>query len=356
MNSTAVPTAEGMAFVYTFPFWLFIKDSVQDAPDVKDIIISGTRIRLYPPFRSGPANFIPMPYVDPSKIPFLPGARPETAKDYKLISLSAIPGLVSKPGDKPSVHLVWGDTWKDKAPEPFPMDSIRIDVIGGQEIHYLAHTTLHRLLSILRCRSRQWWIGHSVHGLVGSLRNTFNITGTGAPVGIPEGATQAHTVYGNEQAIDHDLWQTTVRDLEAGVKPPLYDEVLLDGAYFASISDVRRSVFETANACEQAKEVTFVRLWSKKFPKIKYRRGKVLRDYNLPKHLDRSMKSFCPSYKEEHPDMFKTIEELWYSRGSVAHGGQAEYCRGDKTFVVDEKKAAEFVSVGLHCIRWLEAL
>ncbi len=193
--------------------------------------------------------------------------------------------------------------------------------------------------------------------MIGFLRNQFRITRNGIPLEHPKGRTKGHAVYGDEQAINHDLWESAIRDLECGVEPPLYEELLLDGRYFASISNWRRSVFETASACEQAKEIAFKRFWFKKYPNKKYRRGKILSGYDLPEHLDdRAMQFFNRSYRREYPDGFRTIEDLWNARGDVAHGGEAEYHRSGQIIKINREKAVKFVNIALHCVRWLEGL
>jgi len=80
----------------------------------------------------------------------VPGTRPQIAENYKIMSPVAIPKLGLDPAGKASMHLVWSGTWGDNPPpEPFPMDSMRVDVLRGQESEDIAHKAVVQLLSIL---------------------------------------------------------------------------------------------------------------------------------------------------------------------------------------------------------------
>ena len=338
----------GESFVYTFPFWLYV--SVSANLETKELSMSQTPLRIYSPFRSGPANFIPMPYVNPRSIPFLPNARPNFAPDFQPISLAAIPtfniGLV----------LTGGDTWGDTPPDPFPMDSLRIDVGETRDGDVIGERALKMLLRILRVRTQQWWIGHSVHGLAGYLRNVFPILERGEPTQLPVGRARGRTVNGDELPIEAALWEVSLRDLEQGVTPPFHRELLLDGRYFGSVGEYRRAVVDLAMACEQAKDIAFERLWTASAPGVPFHRGRLMSGYDLLEHLDRDLRRFGRSFRVEHPDKFDALSELWDARGNCVHQGEAVFRRNGELVAVDENVFKGFGSVATHCVQWLESL
>lgn len=338
----------GESFVYTFPFWLYVKLPMN--LETKELTFSRIPLRIYPPFRSGQANFIPMPYVNPHSIPFLPNSRPNIAPDFRPLSLAAIPVFDRR------ILLTWEDKWGDVPPNPFPMDSLRVDVIVAERQEPIGEQVLRTFLRILRTRTRQWWVGHSVHGLVGHLRNVFPIRDRGEPLALPEGRTRGRTVDGDELPIEPIIWEASLGDLEQGITPPLYLELLLDGRYFGSIGDYRRAVVDLAMACEQAKDLAFERLWTTSSPGAPFHRGRVMSGYDLPEHLDRDLKRFSHSYKEQHPDKFATLSELWDARGNIVHQGTAIFRRAGVGIEVDENACQNFVRGASHCVQWLESL
>lgn len=345
--------ADGTSFLCTFPFWLFV--TRQDPPGILEAVVGETPVRFYPPFRSGAPNFLPMPYPRLTEVPFVDGTRPEIDSTYSPPQVAAIPQLERPKGDA-GIILVWGEF--EEEPEPFPMDSMRIDVLAPEEAaQQCVENVIPALLSQLRIRTRQWWIGHSIHGLAGLLRQTFGVLENGKPTEAPAARASARTVTGNELGVNSRLWREAVDGVSKGAELPVYHELLLDGSYFAAVRDYRRAVIDLAISCEQAKEETFRRLWESRAGAATYRRGRILSGYDLPEHIDVHLRDkFGRSLKDEHPGVFVTIAELWDARGNVAHGSGIIFRRNGTEVKVGEEQCKQFSSAAERCIDWLDSL
>ena len=350
----------GTSFLYTYPFWIFVKS--KSLPQAKDIVFKGISVRIYPPFRSGPAKFIPMPYVDMSRIPFLVGTKVHTRKNLVVPYGTFVPQLGRDAKGEGRGILVGSPDWKDLAAvEDFPKDSLRIDVFDVSDqvaVKAISDKAATHLLQMLRWRSKQWWIGRSVDALLSFIRNHFPVSQDSAFLDRISGLVQfRYAIAGDEQPIDDLLWQACIESLGKGIEAPIYDLILLDSRYFANIGDVRRSVLDSAMGCEQAKNLTFERLWvthkGKKFKMRHVFKGNV----NLPDHLSAVMEvHFSRSYKKENPTDFYMIENLWLARGNIAHGGREEYWRDGKKIVIGVDHALEFAQAAQHCVQWLSTL
>lgn len=347
----------GVSLLYSFPYWILVDTT--SLPAIKEIAVSGLRIRFYPFFRSGVANFVPMPPINLNRIPFLPGIRVNFSPDFTLPTMAAIPELELGATGTASVQLVWGPEWTE-SPRIFPMDSLRIDVFGTDQdkAEDIGSEVVSRFVQLLRCRSRQWWIEHVAY--TGNLRGRLLVLENGLPAGeLPKIRGRGCTICGDEKAVDDAMWQLTINEVEMGAIAPLYDLLMLDARYFAITSDIRRSVLDAAVACEQARDVHFERLWCTKTGGSPYKRGRVISGNNLPDHLSRDLLKLTNntrSYEKEYPPEFATIKNLWDSRGNVAHGKPAQYIEAGKSHVIDGSKAVEFSKTAEHCARWLESL
>lgn len=304
-------------------------------------------LRIYPPFRSGPANFITMPHLDPGQIPSLSGKKPR--KRIQLRHAVAIPTLVHSTQTEPGLLVTLSVNW-GKRPQIFPMDSLRVDVFGTCEN---LETVIEQLLQLLRWRSRQWWITRSVAPLEGFLRGELPVLRDGTLVGL-QGSERGkmRTVTGNELPIDKHLWTGVIEDFRRGLEPPIYDILLLDARYFASTGESRQSVLDSASAIEQARDITIEDLWPLHGDQRKFHRDKVLKGDKLYNHLDRDLNNYIGrSYKSEHPSQFEKIKTLWIARHNIAHGGSGKYRRGGRTVQIDDKGALEFAQAAEDCVR-----
>jgi hypothetical protein len=346
------------AFLYTLPAWIYV--DTEEPPSVFDGSHSGMGVRFYPPFRSGPANYIPMPEVNFQVVPWLEGARPNIASDFRMPTMAMLPLLPGSQRERPTMSAVWGPTWEE-SPDPFPMDSLRIDIYyegdqskAGTE---LASNLLTHVLHNVRLETHQWWIGHSVHGLLGYLRHSFLVGERGEARELPAGSASGRVPRGDEVGLNDHVWTTALEAVLRGDWGAMHRATYLDARYFVSISDYRRAVIELAVACEQAKDLTFERLWNESQSRAKYRPGRIMRSYDLPSNIGRDLqRAFGRSYESEHSDEYHVIQRVWECRGSVAHGGSPSYRRNGVQVAIDREESIRMVEGVDHCLGWLEGL
>ena len=336
-NEIAPPVIKaGTSYLFTYPFWFFVDTASK--PTVVEITIKNTLVRFYPPFRSAPANFISMPFINPHNIPI--NNKTRLRVDAKIKDMAAIPLLRENEGITMRTTLT--REWKNP-PAKFPMDSIRIDILGDIEGNEPEELSV-KLINQLRWRSRQWWIGRSSDVSSGHIRNSFDISTEGEPISILDGIAKGRTVAGFEIAIDDSVWQASINDIKDTVEAPLYDVLLLDSYYFAAAKDIRRSVLDLATACEVTKNITFERLNLQKD------------GTDLLKHLSITLeKQINRSYEKEENANYSIIKDLWIARGNIAHG-KIEYRYNGQTVVIDDRRVIDFAKAAENCVRWLEAL
>ena len=340
----------GEAGLYTFPFWFYIDTRT---PLLScDLEKGGALIRIYPPFRSALANFMPMPEIKPEAIPFLPEARPKNP--LPLIHVVTLPTF--QPDGGPGTIALWSDQWGKKL-NIFPMDSMRIDLINSPQGDFGLQSILHKLLERLRVRSAQWWILRSVDAFLGYERSSFSIKRNGTPIDIGHGIVKARIPFGFEKPIDKNVWRESIFDIGNEIETPPYEMLFFDAYYYLATSDIRSMVISVATGCEQAIETTFARLWEARNRGQEFKRGRVMTGYDLPTHLSRDLNRFLGrSFEQEFPTEFAEIKKLWDVRGRVAHGGKAQFICNGNLLTLDDFQAEKMLEAVRKCIDWLQQL
>lgn len=340
----------GEAGLYTFPFWLYV--DTRTPLLVGDLLKGGSLIRFYPPFRSALANFMPMPRIKPEAIPFLSEARP--SNPLPLIHVVTLPTF--QPDGGPGTIALWSDQWGEKL-NIFPMDSLRIDLVTSPRGNFTLPSVLHKLLERLRVRSGQWWILRSIDALLGYERSRFSIIRNGAPRDIGHGIVHARIPFGFEKPIDNTLWMRSAQDVGEEVETFPYEMSVLDAYYYLATSDFRSMVIHAAMGCEQATETVFARLWEARSKGQEFKRGRIMKGYDLPTHLSRDLDRFMgKSFEREHPNEFAEIEKLWDARGRVAHGGKAQFIYNNILKTIDDLQGKTMLASVQKCINWLRQL
>jgi len=236
------------------------------------------------------------------------------------------------------------------------MDSLRIDVFaGGDDATSGATVLVRQLLSQIRVRSKQWWIGFSNYPITGFLRHEFGINARGRPVELPTGNVSVRTVDGNEVGVTRELWDAALEAVASGELVPLHHELLLDARQYCAIADYRRAVIDLSVACEQALDRAAERL--SRCTGRRYRRGRVLPGYDFVARLERDLpRRFRRSFPNEDPAAFRQIRSLWKARGNAAHSGEAWFTRDGSRVDVEEMAAKELLSAAEACVTWLDSL
>jgi hypothetical protein len=354
------------AFVFTYPFWIYINH--KDPPRPIHMNIDGRKVRFYPPFRNAPPTFVNQSRLeDPKKVPFLPGKQP----DYATFLIVPPPVFIFKVKDTGEVNeseLAGFSEGPFQGPSPlpedaFPKDGMRLDITATDHTTTtgIAYEVSSRLMQLLRWRSGQWWISRSMAGItqIGPLQFSVNSDGGyRRKPQLPTPIVAARTPSGHEQSVNHAIWTQSITDLVDGTEVPVHELLMADARYFFSIGDLRQAVLEADGACEYLKEITFDKLWSARNPGRTYDKAKredLLRNWDLPRHLDEKFQNhFRRSYKGEHPTEWNEINNLWSARNNVAHGAPTEF--GDPPVKVDEAIMQRFMDAATHCTRWLMSL
>lgn len=334
-----------IACLFSFPFPVYV--DTESRFSLSEQKIEDETVRIYPFFRSGPANFNSSPPIDLSQVPLPVGnGLTDNSVPRYLPWLTTIPSLSGEPTG--SAILTMAPTW-EKKPRFFPMDSVRIDILGSHpKPPGFANDVVNRLLRNIRVRTRQWWIGIEYPtGTEYYLRQIVPVSRSGTFKGTPEGNASFTTPRGDEIPLDQTIWNQVITDIKKDRMIAVYEDLLLDARYHAAKNEMRRSIIDLAVACEQACEATFIRVIEHR-QMTSFRRGKYYSGNNLTKHLNQDLQKLIGlSLEAEMPEISKHISELWNLRGDLAHGRHQNLTR-EKLLILSQ--AAE------DCIRWLEGL
>lgn len=336
--------ASSKACFFTLPFPVYV-DTYSDF-DIQERRVSRCNFRVYPFFRSGPADFVPAPAVNPTQIPLSNGSRGIKYMNAVFPLLAGIPAMVQE--ENSSAILSCGKDFKDKSLRYFPMDSLRVDVLGRSGSSADASELVKNLLDWIKVETKQWWIGRELPmGGRDYLRSVMPITRSGQFQNGPEGMGGFTTIRGDELPLSNTVWDRVLKRLEQRTEPEDYHFLLLDAKYHSVINEPRRAVIDAAVACEQAKERTYVAIVEGQWG-LKFKHGKYCTNYDLTKHINQDMRKLIGcEFSQAHPDANTHIDLLWKCRGDLAHGKKRDI----------EKEALRYMIQGAEkCIEWLEGL
>lgn len=347
------------AYIFSFPFWIYV--NTRHAPSINMVNFEGVQIRLYPPFKTSAANWIPMPKIDKEKIPFLRNRRPKEISNHFSISIAPMPLLDGPGADKMGVVVALEEEWPSgKKPVNFPMDALRIDIISKEDredFGEIAERFVKLLMAQLRVISKQWWIFRSIDSLLGWTRLYVDVDKFGTPTDVPIGTIKIRTPNGSERAISISIWNLAVERVEKNIQPPLYEVLMMDAEFHLATYEIRQFILSASTACEQFKEIVIESIWIKENPGKKYRRGKVLNSYDICRHIDVDLKNICDkSFKVEDEESFSYIKKLWDARGNVAHGEMPYFNSDGQRIEVDEEIAKNMISAARKLVNWLSRL
>lgn len=345
INEPWAADKSSIACLFSFPFPVYVDTECRILPIEQKI--EDKTVRIYPFFRSGPANFNSSPPIDLTQVPQPTGNNPtDTSAPRYLPWLTTIPSLKGEPTGSAILTMV--PTWEKKF-RFFPMDSIRIDVLGSHpKPPGFANDVVTRLLRYIRVRTRQWWIGVEYPtGTECYLRQIIPISRAGVFKGTPEGNASFTTPHGDEHSLDCAIWHEVITDIRNNRMIVDYEDLLLDARYHAAKNEMRRSIIDLAVACEQACEAAFMRIIEhKKMPS--FRRGKYYSGNDLTRHLNQDLQKLSGfSLDADRPETSKHISELWSLRGNLAHGRHQD---------LPKEKVSSLIQAAADCVRWLERL
>lgn len=336
---------KGYTYLFSFPFWLVANRKA--SPIVRTVSYKNGTLRIYAPFQSATANFVPMPSIAAKTVPFLKDAKPKQFDDYSFLTVSLPPQLFETNRREPALKVVWGDKDNSES-ENIPLDSLRIDVfqLPDGESQNLANEFVRLFLRHIRIESGQWWIGQSVHPLVGYLRNAAPISKRGEILEEPWANVSGEAVGAEVRPINQSVWEASLDRASKDIAPCPVEEMYMIGRYAKSAKEYGQMILHFAMACELGRDTALSRLWSKKGNKSAFKKSRMITGYNLPKHLDQDFENlFGRSFKSHDSASFEAIVRLWRARNEVAHGVSPS---------VDELKF-NYVEPVRNCISWLKS-
>lgn len=336
--------SSNIACLFSFPFPVYVDTQARILPT--ELRFEYKTVRVYPFFRSGPANFGAAPAIDAAQVPQQPNApyTLNTREPCYLPVATAIPALRGEPAA--SAVLTVSPKWEQPL-RFFPMDSIRLDLLGSAPTPSgVASQLLNRLLLQLRVLTRQWWIGLEYPtGSEYYLRHIFSTSRSGRLRGSPESYHAFTTPRGDELPVDNEIWRKAIDNVQQNKFIADYQALLLDARYHNAKNEMRRAIIDLAVACEQACEVTFIRIIEQQ-QKPGFRRGKYYSGNDLTKHLNQDLKKICGCALSEHkPELNQHIARLWQLRGDLAHGRPQN---------ISKEEVSILITATEGCVGWLE--
>jgi len=247
---------------------------------------------------------------------------------------------------------------------PPPPDSsfanaLRIDVLQAVDDRFVTAIATN-LLSHIRVRTNQWWIGHAHLEGEGLVRAAYNIDADGFLVGqdCRAGAIVEPRI-GIERPLEEAAFSSACASLAGGGTVPAHWDMFYDALYFSiHQEDWRRALLDACIACDLAviyESIRAGRDLGKPEPVVRH----SLSDRNLLVNLEKGLPAIFgqnANYSETQRSDFKLIRRLWKARGSIAHGqapATGDFGRG---FMPSREEAADLILAAMRLLAWLAGL
>ncbi len=113
-------------WLFTFPFWLIV-DTIAP-PAIVETEVSDRFVRVYPPFRSAPANSAYAPSLDLRNVPFPDGITVTANGNSMFVRIGVYPTLEPNSEGELGVCISLDEEFTTAPSRNFPMDSLRLDI------------------------------------------------------------------------------------------------------------------------------------------------------------------------------------------------------------------------------------
>lgn len=339
--SSPFPPGSWISHLFTFPFWIFIDRT--EAWPVLERTAGSLLIRIYPPFRSAPSNYIPMPSIDPQRIPFLSSASVRFSQDSGIPTAVAIPSFHRDQDGKGAIKLVW-DANSPLDDDHYPADSLRIDSSPGNdaEVESVSQLSI-SILREIRSITNQWWLLRSIDRFHGYSRAIFPCDPQGRPTDRPIFGTKARGLFGIERPCRVSDWTSVVDSALKSPSSNSVEQLLLDAYFHEAMDEIAFAVLNLTMSLEQSVEAAFRNSWPPSAGP--YKRKRLLQGDGLLDHLSNDLKRrFQVSIRDALPKDFRIVQELWEARGNAAHGQPCAYWAQGKAKPVDGSDLRRFHS------------
>lgn len=321
------------SFIYGFPFLIYL--SKVDRPRVKTFEISNVRVRIYPPFLGKDHEINNMNSFDPDKIISF------STKKFKNIKFNKHP-LIS--------------VYRNELVEI--SNCLRIDIDTNSRSfnqNEFLSSLVSKLLNHIRNDCDQFEIGSKE--FYGDFNiGSFETNKNGDQLSVIIYKTSFHT-YNLGKVLNENAWNQIIRKLKEDEEPDIVKTLLLDSYNYLVNQDYSRMILGLSWALEILRDQTLEKIWIILGKEGKFKIGKILTGNNLTDHLDYDFKKICgESFKENLPNDYKTIVNLWSARNNVAHGKKSFYFEDGQKIPIDKINAMIIFEATQKCINWLTKL
>lgn len=336
------------AYFFTFPFPIYVDTNSEIS--IEERRINRCNFRIYPMFRSGPANFIAAPSLNPSEVP-LPDGDKGIKKTNELSFFSQPVVFIHAMAQESGVGgiIILQKSFEGQSLRYFPMDSLRIDVMSSLESSNAVSVLVNNLLNWIRVETQQWWIGRELPtGANHYLRTIIPINQKGFFKNEGHESRSGFTTMRNDELpLTKEIIFCVINHIERNDLLENYLVLILDAKYYAAINELRRAVIDAAIACEQAKDRVFISIIEGQWG-LKFKHGKYLSGYNLVSHINQDLnKLIGVQFKDDNEEANEGVDFLWSCRGDLAHG---------KAKVIDRDDVSKMIDNAVICINWLEGV
>ena len=277
---------------------------------VENLMYKDHDISIYPPFSTQLPGYFPYPKLQVNRIPNFKGK-------VKIIEPIVLP-IFNEQGEFDGLSGSLNIKPKGKIQIA---NAYRIDMVSAN--NEIARGTAEKILNIIlktiKSITRQWWIG----GLFGSNFNYYTFESDQYGNLLSNSFKSHSNSFMNVSSIGIRAmksidWIQAINKLRNQKQIPLFISLWFDSINLMASRDLYDAMLTLAIAAESAKETFFKTIYPSG---MSYKRGRILEGWELPYHLDESLKKVKGvSYRELHQDKWDDINDLWDFRGKLAHG------------------------------------
>lgn len=243
--------------------------------------------------------------------------------------------------------------------EVIKYDGMRVN-IWGEKATVEISKFYGRFLNHLRHLSGQPWINSYEKQISTSYHHQFKIDAQGraleSPIGMLRFVSPDRSIL---KLVDNDMWKEAF-DLSVSEKDlPSYWNLYYDALNNTSDQNITEIVLFLTLSLEVAKNFNFQRFVEiKKTSEL----GIIIfedpfNDTDLIKHLSFNVeKKIHRNLKEEQPEVFNCIQQLYSARHHIAHGKKAVYKINGKIKPVTMEIVSTWISPVYNALRWIESL
>lgn len=315
---------EGGAYLFLFPFDIYTDPDLEER---QTSYVDATQIHLFPPFRHTQTVGRAIQQIELERVPTPDDA---VAPDYDRVRLKDL-----------RMHRDLGE----------PCNALRVDLLSDPGPEF-AKRIVDQFLGLVRWWTGQWWVGRDRQHSESYLRNWFPINEKHERVRGVQAFASGYGFLGMEKPLNLEYFRNIRGNITNERTAPLHVNLFHDGVYYQSTGDVRRSVLELATSCEAGVAIAFENLAREKG--ISPTKTKKLLSEGFEKRIaSKSKKVVGVSFKEQEPDSWETLYDLWVARGNVAHG-KGPIVRGGSVW--DEDDLIDTIEAVSRLLAWLELI